>query len=702
MRQRQSLSLLHSSTIRRRALVVALAALTLGACGGDDDDSPPPPVPPQSGGGGGGGGNGGGGGGGGGGNGGGGNGGGEPPAMAGGCELDGSSGGEVVVLPGEPGAPEVATGYAPKKTVYARTYMAVTNNPISTQVACRILKKGGNAVDAAVAAQMVLNLVEPQSSGIGGGAFIMYYDAASGQVTAYDGRETAPAGADENYLRWKSSSDQTAPVPNAVLSGRSIGTPGTLRVLEMAHAEHGRESWWELFVPAIKLAIDGFAIPPRLAASISSPTTVENIKRDPEMAEYFLNPDGTPRAVNTILKNPALAKTFTAIAVSGADAFYKDGWLARDIVAKIQTSYNGTTTPGITTLEDLAGYQAKKREPVCTTYRDYELCGMPPPSSGGIAVGQIMGILENFNLAEYPPEFLDQNGGKPSVGGVHLVAEAGNLAYADRNKYVADTDFVPLPGGTWDTLLNKPYLSQRASMIRPDRAMPLPAPAGDFGSVPLAAPIIAERGTTHLSLVDKYGNVVAMTTTIEAGLGSYHMTNGFLLNNELTDFSAQPTIAGEIVANRVQPLKRPRSSMSPTLVFKRDAEGNRRQFYMTTGTPGGATIIQYVAKTLVSALDWNMDAQQAVSAIDFGSNNATLIVGGEHPNVNATTPAGGLPGDADPLVRGLRQLGHTVSVNNQSSGLSAIVRQTIGGSPALVGGADPRREGVVLGDTFTP
>ncbi|TWG88492.1 gamma-glutamyltranspeptidase/glutathione hydrolase [Cupriavidus gilardii J11] len=651
----------------RRWPATLLATLLLAACGGDDDDDHH-------------------------------GGGGTPPVATNGCELNGSTGGPVVVLPGEPGAPEVATGYAPKTTVYAKTYMAVTNNPVSTKVACDILKDGGTAVDAAVAAQMVLNLVEPQSSGIGGGAFIMHFDAASKTVTAYDGRETAPAAADENYLRWKSAADQTPPLPNAVRSGRSIGTPGTLRVLELAHREHGRKPWRELFAPAIRLATDGFAIPPRMAASISGSTTVANIKRDPEMAEYFLNPDGTPRAVNTILKNPALAQTFTAVALGGADAFYK-GPIAHGIVAKIQTTYDGNTTPGLTTVADLENYQARKREPVCTTYRQYEVCGMPPPSSGGIAVGQILGILENFDMASYPPVSMDQNGGKPSVLGVHLVAEAGNLAYADRNQYVADTDFVPLPGGTWDTLLNKRYMQQRASMISLIGAMPRPVPAGSFGTTPMAAPVLAENGTTHLSLVDKYGNVVAMTTTIESGLGSYHMTQGFLLNNELTDFSAEPVIDGMPVANRVQANKRPRSSMSPTLVFTRDGTG-AREFAMTTGSPGGATIIQYVAKTLVGVLDWKMDAQQAVSMIDFGSNNATLIVGGEHPNVDTSTPAGGAAGDNDSLVKGLRDLGHTVSVTAQSSGLSAIVREAVG-SRALVGGADPRREGVVLGDTFT-
>lgn len=658
---------------RLSTLALTVIALTLGACGGGDDPpvaTTPPPITPAS-----------------------------------GCELDGSTGGQAVVLPGDPNAPEQATGYAPKATVYSKTYMAVTNNPVSTKAACDVLKAGGTAVDAAVAAQMVLNLVEPQSSGIGGGTFIMYYDAATKKVIAYDGRETAPAGADENYLQWKSAADQTAPLPNAVRSGRSIGTPGTLRVLELAHKEYGKTAWKELFAPAIKLATDGFAIPPRMAAAISGSATVANIQRDPEMAAYFLNPDGTPRAVNTIIRNPALANVFAAVAADGADAFYKNGPIAQAIVAKVQTTYDGNTTPGVTTLDDLANYQAKKRTPVCTTYRQYEVCGMPPPSSGGIAVAQILGIVENYEMSRYAPTLVDQNGGRPSVLGAHLIGEAGHLAYADRNKYVADTDFIALPGGSWESMVNKPYLRQRADLISTVGVLTTPVAAGNLGDVPLSPSMVEERGTTHLSLHDKYGNVVAMTTTIESGLGSYHMTNGFLLNNELTDFSAQPSVGGVLVANRLQPGKRPRSSMSPTLVFRRNADGSRGDFYMTTGSPGGATIIQYVAKTLVAALDWGMDAQQAVSMIDFGGSNgagSAMIVGGEHPDVDTSVPAGGQAGDNDPLVRGLRNLGHTVNIAAQSSGLSAIIRTTVGSSAALVGGADPRREGVVLGDTFKP
>lgn len=625
-----------------------------------------------------------------------------PPIVTG-CELDGSSGGQAVILPGDPNAPEIATGYAPKKTVYAKTYMAITNNPVSTKVACDILKNGGTAADAAVAAQMALNLVEPQSSGIGGGAFMLYYDAATKQLTAYDGRETAPAAADENYLQWKSTTDQTTPTPTTIQSGRSIGVPGALRMVEMAQSEHGKMAWKDLFSPAIKLATDGFAIPPRMAASITGASTVAAIKRDSEMAAYFLDSAGNPRAVNSTIKNPQLAAVFATIAAQGADAFYNDGPIARAIVAKIQTTYDGNTTPGVTTLADLANYRAKKRTSVCTTYRSYVICGMPPPSSGGLAVAQTMGILENFDMSTNGPTSLDMNGGKPTVAGVHLVAEANNLAYADRNKYVADTDFVPLPGGSPNSMLDKNYLKLRAGLISAGKAMTLPAPAGDLGIVPLSTAVLAEHGTTHITLHDKYGNVATMTTTIESGLGSYHMTNGFLLNNQLTDFNAAPSVNGVLVANRLQPGKRPRSSMSPTLVFNKNADGSPGSVFMATGSPGGATIIQYVTKTLVGVLDWKLDAQQAVSMIAFGSNNATTIVGGEHPNVDTSVPVGGVAGGNDPLVAGLRALGHVVNVSAQSSGLSAIVKKNnTDGVTILVGGADPRREGVVLGDTYQP
>ncbi|MDB6000337.1 MAG: gamma-glutamyltransferase 1 [Rhizobacter sp.] len=598
------------------------------------------------------------------------------------------------VNPGDANAPEIATGYQSKLPGYSRHIMAVAANPIATKVACDVLNKGGTAVDAAVATQMALNLVEPQSSGIGGGAFMLHYDARAKKVTAYDGRETAPAAATGNYLRWISDTQQTAPVPSARASGRSIGTPGVLRMLELAHNDAGRLAWKDLFEPGIKLATDGFKISPRMSDSIAGSRA--QLAVDPEAAAYFLNADGSAKAAGTLLKSPALAAVYTAIADKGVSAFYT-GPLADAIVAKIGSTAGGMT-PGVTTLADLAAYKAKKRESVCTTYRAYWVCGMPPPSSGGITVASALGVLENFSLASYAPTAIDAEGGKPTVLGVHLISEAERLAYADRDKYIADTDFVPLPGGTWDTMLNKTYMKDRAGLVSLTASMGV-ATAGNLGAVPLGVDKTPESGTTHMSLVDRYGNVVVMTTTVESGFGSFHFTNGFILNNQLTDFSAQPADAASVpIANRVAPGKRPRSSMAPTLVFTKAADGTPGDFVMATGSPGGSTIIQYVVKTLVGSLDWGLNAQQSVSMIDFGaSNSRTTSVGGEHPNVIATDS-----GNSDPLVIGLRALGHTVSVASQSSGLGSIVKTTIGGSPAYVGGADPRREGIVMGDTFTP
>ncbi|MFI9502871.1 gamma-glutamyltransferase family protein [Nocardia sp. NPDC052566] len=586
--------------------------------------------------------------------------------------------------------PEIATGYRSGMTaVRTKTYAVSTANPVSTSAACEVLRNGGTAADALIAAQAVLGLVEPQSSGIGGGAFLLYYDANTKSVEAYDGREVAPAAATENYLRWVSDTDRTAPLPNARASGRSIGVPGVLRMLEMAHRDHGKTGWRELFDPAIGLADRGFPISARLASQIAE--SAKDLGMDESAKAYFLNPDGTAKTPGTVLANPAMSKTLSAIATEGANAFYT-GAIARDLV-DAATSASGGRTPSLLTTADLANYQAKKRTALCTGYRTSEICSMPAPSSGGITVAATLGILENFDLATYRPENIDRNGGRPKADAVHLIAEAERLAYADRNKYVADTDFIPLPGNSPQTLLNKEYLKQRASLINPGRSMGT-AQAGDFGPVPLGVgPQPPEHGTSHISVIDKYGNAAAMTTTVESAFGSFHLVDGFVLNNQLTDFSADPVGAdGVPVANRLQPGKRPRSSMSPTLVFERGADGSRGQLKDVTGSPGGSVIIQFVVKTLVNMLDWGLDPQQAVSAVSFGAGNTPATgVGGEHPAINATDK-----GDHDPLVLRLRELGHQVSVDPQSSGLSALHRD---GTEGWVGGADPRREGLVLGDT---
>jgi gamma-glutamyltranspeptidase / glutathione hydrolase len=582
--------------------------------------------------------------------------------------------------------PEVATGYRKDMTAVRTAHYAVaTANPLATQAACGVLREGGTAADALVTAQAVLGLVEPQASGIGGGGFLLYYDAASGAVQAYDGREVAPAAATENYLRWIDDVDRTEPKPDARASGRSIGVPGILRMLQEAHNEHGKSGWRDLFQPAVAMADGGFDISPRLAAAIAD--AAPQLKVDPEAAPYFLNPDGSPKTVGTRLTNPAYSKTLGAIASDGAEAFYT-GDIARSIVASA-TDTAGGRTPSLMTLEDLAGYTVKKREPLCAPYRGREICGMPPPSSGGIAVAATLGMLEHFPMADHKPTDLDLNGGRPAVMGVHLISEAERLAYADRDKYVADTDFVPLPGGTPDTLLNSQYLTGRAALISQERTMGTAKP-GEFGAPTTPAPPMPEHGTSQISVVDTYGNAAALTTTVESAFGAFHMVDGFILNNQLTDFAAEPVGSdGAPVANRLQPGKRPRSTMAPTLVFDQSPTG-RGPLYAVLGSPGGSVIIQFVVKTVVGMMDWGLDPQQAVSMVDFGAANSPKTnVGGEHPVIDTTDN-----GDHDPLVLGLRALGHQVDLADQSSGLSVIVRD----QPGWIGGADPRREGLVMGD----
>ncbi|WP_156752500.1 gamma-glutamyltransferase family protein [Mycobacterium sp. ACS1612] len=621
-----------------------------------------------------------------------------PPTSAGPCSIvaNGTAAPKTPAAPASGSAttsknistnPEVATAYRKDMTPVRTSHFAVvTANPLATEAACEVLSEGGTAADALVTAQAVLGLVEPQSSGIGGGGFLLYYDAAGGSVQAYDGREVAPKAATENYLRWISDSDRTEPKPDARASGRSIGVPGILRLLQDVHAEHGKTAWRDLFTPAVTMADDGFDISPRLATAIAD--AAPQLKADPNASAYFLTDDGSPKASGTKLTNPAYSKTLGVIA-SDPQSFYT-GDIARDIVAAAADT-SGGRTPSLMTRDDLAGYLAKRREPLCTPYRGKEICGMPPPSSGGIAVAATLGMLEHFSMADHKPTDVDLNGGKPTVMGVHLVSEAERLAYADRDKYVADTDFVPLPGGSPDTLLGSDYLAGRAALISTQRTMGTAKP-GEFGPPTPPAPPTPEHGTSQISIVDAQGNAAALTTTVESAFGSFHMVDGFILNNQLTDFSAEPAKDGVPVANRVEPGKRPRSSMAPTLVFDGAGQpGGKRALYAVLGSPGGSVIIQFVVKTLVGMIDWGLDPQQAVSAVDFGAANSPKTnVGGEHPAIDTADN-----GDHDPLVTGLRRLGHQVDIADQSSGLSAISRDEAG----WIGGADPRREGLVMGDT---
>lgn len=562
-------------------------------------------------------------------------------------------------------APEAASGYTEKPGWVAKRFMVAAANPLATDAGYQVLKAGGSAIDAAIATQMVLMLVEPQSSGIGGGAFLMHFDGTT--VKAFDGRETAPAAATDKLFQ--TADGKAMGFYDGVVGGRSVGVPGVLRMLELAHKQYGKLPWATLFVPAIKLADEGFAVSPRLAALLKAE---QHLKQDATAAAYFYDRNGNPWQAGHILKNPELANVLREIANGGADAFYK-GRIARDIEAKVK---GHPINPGGLTAADIAGYQAKVREPICSDYKEWTVCGMPPPSSGGIAIAQMLGILETRDIRQFAP-----NDGALNADAVHLFSEVGRLAYADRGRYVADTDFVPLPGNSAKPLLDKKYLAERAALIT-DQSMG-PAKPGTPPGMNVAwgqdtSPELPS--TSHISIVDGNGNAISMTTTIEDAFGSRQMVHGFLLNNELTDFSFDSADANGPIANRVQGGKRPRSSMAPTFVF----EKGTKNLILSTGSPGGSAIINYVAKVLVGMMDWGLNVQQAISLPNFGSRNGPTEL--EQGRVS------------DALVEQLKAKGHNVRVMEQTSGLQGIMRINIHGEQMWFGGADPRREGIVKGD----
>ena len=569
-----------------------------------------------------------------------------------------------------PDQPEAASGYVEKSGWQTRKFAVAAANPLATDAGYQVLKAGGSAVDAAIAVQMVLTLVEPQSSGIGGGAFLLHWDGK--RTEAYDGRETAPAAADERLFLKPDGTPMS--FIEGVVGGRSVGTPGVLRMLEQAHKEHGKLAWAQLFEPAIRLAEQGFKLSPRLHTLLSGE---KQLGQDGTAAGYFLLPDGKVPELGTLMRNPALAAVLRQVASKGADAFYQ-GAIARDIAAKVR---NHPGNPGRLSEKDLADYKPKKREPLCTDWRRYRLCGFPPPSSGHIAIAQMLGILEQATPVGSP-----LTNGLPSDEVLHNYTEAARLAFADRGLYVADPDFVAPPAGSWRSLLSEAYLLQRASLIGP-QSMKVAKPGQPRGTSLAWAPQPdqPERGTSHISIVDAEGRAIAMTTTIEDQFGSRQMVNGgtglpggFLLNNQLTDFSFAPADAttGQPIANRVQPGKRPRSSMSPTLVFDK-ASG---ELLMSAGSPGGALIIHYTAKTLLGTLAWGLNAQQAINLPNFGSNNGPTLL--EAKRFPLTT------------IEALKSRGHEVREQDMTSGLQALQRNAEG----WFGGADPRREGVVAGD----
>ena len=578
----------------------------------------------------------------------------------------------------EPAPPPEAASVRISKPGWATKTMAVAAaNPLATDAGYAILQAGGTAVDAAVAVQMVLTLVEPQSSGIGGGAFLMHFDGKD--VHAFDGRETAPAASlSTDLLR---PDGKALRRQDAIVGGRAVGAPGTVRMLELAHQRHGRLPWAQLVAPAIALAEQGFKVSPRLASLLGAE---RDLQRDSVAAAYFFDAQGKPWPAGHLLRNPELAAVLRRIATEGADALMRKD-IAQAIVTKVQGHANN---PGKLALADLASYQAIVREPVCFVYavppRRLRICGMPPPSSGALAIGQILGLLQHTPAANLP-----LNKGQPSADWLHLYTEAARLAFADRDQFVADPTFTPAPGGSWMQLLRPAYLAERAQAIgtAPDsRTMGVASPGNPGAMAVSFAPSTdtVEAGTSHLSIVDALGNAVAMTTTIEDGFGARLMVNrgvglagGFLLNNELTDFNFLPANAqGLPVANRMEPGKRPRSSMAPTLVLDADTG----QLLISAGSPGGAMIIHFTAKALYGMLHWGLNAQQAIDLPNFGTFNGPTFL-----EAGAFDPS---------VAQALKARGHVVYAFPMPSGLQAIERTKTG----YFGGADPRREGVVRGD----
>lgn len=566
-------------------------------------------------------------------------------------------------------APEAASGFATKPGWAVERFAVAAANPLATEAGYQILKAGGSAMDAAIAVQMVLTLVEPQSSGIGGGAYLLHWDGE--RVAAFDGRETAPAGVDENLFL---NADGT-PMDflQAVAGGRSVGVPGVLKMLEQAHREHGKLPWKHLFQSAISLAEKGFEVSPRLHALLARDPALRD---NPQAAAFYYQEDGSPLPVGHRLRNPALGALLREVAAHGSSAFYG----GRNAEAVIDQVKRHPSNPGYLSLADLGGYTPRQLDAMCTLWQQrYRVCGFPPPSSGHITQMQILGMLEHLS----PIPALER--GVPSADFLHRYTEAARLAYADRAQYLADPDFVPAPGGDWNSLLAPAYLKRRAAQIG-ERSMGT-AEAGNPGSMSVAfaaQPEQPEYGTSHISIVDGEGNALAMTSSIEQAFGSRLLNDGgtglpggYLLNNQLTDFAFVPQDAeGRPVANRVEANKRPRSSMNPTLVF--DAESNR--LLASVGSPGGSAIIHFTAKTLLGLYDWELDAQRAIDLPNFGSFNGPTIL-----------EAGGFSAST---VKALEARGHQVREAALTSGLQAIQRTDSG----WFGGADPRREGVVMGE----
>ena len=557
-------------------------------------------------------------------------------------------------------SPEISSPIVQKQAVIAKDYMVATANPLATKVGYDVLKQGGSAADAMVAIQAMLGLVEPQSSGLGGGAFMVYYDATSKMISTFDGRETAPLAATPELFQ--KANGETMKFYAAVVGGRSVGTPGTVRLMDAVHQRFGKLTWQRLLKPSVELAEQGFKVSPRLASSIAKDQ--KRLSHYPDTQAYFFNTDGSPLQEGQLLKNQAYANTLKILVKEGADAFYS-GKIARDIIARVASA---TDNPGVLAAADLAIYQVKERPATCAPYRQYSVCGMGPPSSGALTVGQILGIANQFDLSAM---------GKDNPQAWQIIGDASRLAFADRGRYMADSDFVPMPQG----LLAADYLASRAALITPGSALrKQQVKAGDPAWINTPKITLADDesiefpSTSHFVIVDKEGNIVSMTTTIENGFGSRLMTNGFLLNNELTDFSFAAHKNGYPIANRLEPGKRPRSSMSPSIVMKDSAP------YLVIGSPGGSRIIGYVATTIIAHLDWGLGIQEAINLPHLINRFGTydLEKGTSAENFKAS----------------LEKMGFKINVRDLTSGLQAILLQ----DGKLIGAADPRREGLVLGE----
>ncbi|MEO0550298.1 MAG: gamma-glutamyltransferase [Pseudomonadota bacterium] len=548
-----------------------------------------------------------------------------------------------------------------EKPAWTKGAMVAAADPRAVEAGLEVLRNGGHAVDAAIAVHAVLGLVEPQSSGIGGGAFMVVYDRASDQTLVYDGRETAPSDVDENLFM------EDGKVLNYISSwqsGIATGVPSAIALYEAAHEAHGTAAWDSLFEPAITLAEDGFVVQPRLASFLSNKRLMSvALTDDYEASSAYFFPGGEPLQIGDVRDNPDYAETLRAVAEGGAEAFY-EGEIAEAIVAAVAQE----PRPGTLSLEDIANYEIIVRDPLCGDWRDYTICSAPPPSSGGITQNMITGLYDRLlpEDAESEEAFLK------------AFVDAQRLAYADRDHYVADGDFVPVPS---EQLIDPVYLDARAEEVFDPMAMPRP---GDPGLVLGTGSIVGmwgqdptedAPGTTHLSIIDSYGNVVSMTATVESIFGTSRLVKGFFLNNELTDFAREPTKNGKAVANAAAPGKRPRSSMSPTIIF--DADGEPK---MVTGSPGGNSIVAYTAKTIIGVLDWGKTPQEAIEL-------PNIIARGPKVNVEVDKPGG--PESAEAL----RQMGYdVVEREGENSGLHVILVTEEG----LEGGADPRREGVAI------